>query len=178
MREMTVFTHRRPDDVAEALRKLAEAMSAAGVRLRLDAEESAKHGSLGLPGVELDAEIERDVELCIVLGGDGTILRALQVYAGTDVPIFAINYGEIGFLATVEPEDIDEGIRRALAKDFELLHLPAVEVKLDGETRSASASPSSPTRSTARRRGASAATVSSSPRPPARPATTSPTAAP
>ena len=137
MREMTVFTHRRPDDVAEALRKLAEAMSAAGVRLRLDAEESAKHGSLGLPGVELDAEIERDVELCIVLGGDGTILRALQVYAGTDVPIFAINYGEIGFLATVEPEDIDEGIRRALAKDFELLHLPAVEVKLDGETRTA-----------------------------------------
>ena len=38
-----------------------------------------------------------------MLGGDGTILRALQRYAGTDVPVFAINFGEIGFLATVEP---------------------------------------------------------------------------
>ena len=38
-----------------------------------------------------------------MLGGDGTILRALQRYANTGVPVFAINFGEIGFLATVEP---------------------------------------------------------------------------
>ena len=38
-----------------------------------------------------------------MLGGDGTILRALRHYAGTGVPVFAINFGEIGFLATVEP---------------------------------------------------------------------------
>ena len=65
-----------------------------------------------------------------MLGGDGTILRALQRYAGTDVPVFAINFGEIGFLATVEPGDIEDGIRRALIGDFELLRLPAIV--LDG----------------------------------------------
>ena len=134
---MTVLTHRRADDVRDALRTLAERAAAAGVTLRLDAEESEKHGALGLPGVTLDAEIKRDVELCIVLGGDGTILRALQYYAGTDVPVFAINYGEIGFLATVEPTDIEAGVRRALDRDFELLHLPAVVVELDGGTRTA-----------------------------------------
>ena len=76
-----------------------------------------------------------EVELCVVLGGDGTILRALQRYAGTDVPVFAVNFGEIGFLATVEPEDIEDGIRRALDGDFELLRLPAIVLDAPGGAR-------------------------------------------
>jgi NAD+ kinase len=76
--------------------------------------------------VLVDAPTKQDVELCIVLGGDGTILRALRCYARTGVPVFAINFGAIGFLATVEPEDIEDGIRRALTGDFELLRLPGI----------------------------------------------------
>jgi NAD+ kinase len=78
--------------------------------------------------VEVDAEVKDAVELCVVLGGDGTILRALQRYQGTNVPVFAINFGVIGFLATVEPRDIEDGIRRALTGDFELLGLPGIAV--------------------------------------------------
>jgi NAD+ kinase len=44
--------------------------------------------------------------------------------------VFAVNFGEIGFLATIEPRDIDDGIRRALAGDFELLRLPGMVVDL------------------------------------------------
>jgi len=66
----------------------------------------------------------------MVLGGDGTILRALQRYASTDVPVFAINFGEIGFLAAVEPQDIEDGISRALSGQFELLRLPAIVLEL------------------------------------------------
>ena len=44
-----------------------------------------------------------------MLGGDGTILSTLRLYAGTGVPVFAINFGTIGFLATVEPEELEEG---------------------------------------------------------------------
>jgi NAD+ kinase len=69
---------------------------------------------------------KQDVELCIVLGGDGTILRALQFYVGTHVPVFAVNFGAIGFLATIEPSELDEGMRRALAGEFELLRLPGI----------------------------------------------------
>jgi NAD+ kinase len=130
MREMTVFTHRRPDDTGPALSELIAAAGAAGVRLRFDPEETSKLGLEPGPAVMLDAEILRDVELCVVLGGDGTILRALQHYAGTGVPVFAINFGEIGFLATVEPQD-PEGISRALRGDFELLRLPAIMLELE-----------------------------------------------
>jgi NAD+ kinase len=126
VREITVLTHRRPTDTAEALRRVAAQAAAAGVTLRLDEQESRKHDLRGQPGVELDAPLKDDVELCLVLGGDGTILRALQMYAGTGVPVFAVNFGEIGFLATIEPADLDQGIERALTGDFELLRLPAI----------------------------------------------------
>jgi NAD+ kinase len=125
-RAMTVFTHRSPSDSGPALRRLAQAAAQAGIVLRLDPEETRKHGLAPGPGLELDAPVSEEVELCLVLGGDGTILRALQLYASTQVPVFAVNFGEIGFLATVEPEELDEGIARAFAGDFELLRLPAI----------------------------------------------------
>jgi NAD+ kinase len=123
---MTVFTHRRPEDTTAALERLAEHAAHAGVTLRLDEEETRKHGLLTGPGIEVNAPVKDGVELCVVLGGDGTILRAMQRYAGTEVPVFAINFGEIGFLATVERSDTDDGIRRALSGDFELLRLPGI----------------------------------------------------
>jgi NAD+ kinase len=134
---MTVFTHRRPAETGAALETLAARAASEQIVLRLDAEETAKHRLAAKPGVLLDAELKEDVELCIVLGGDGTILRALQCYAGTDVPVFAINFGEIGFLATVEPENIDDGIRRAFSSDFELLRLPGIVLELHGEQQTA-----------------------------------------
>jgi NAD+ kinase len=133
MRAITVFTHRDTADTAATLAELAAEAARAGVTLRLDREETEKHGLTDAPpAVELNAPVVDDVELCVVLGGDGTILRALQRYAGTPVPVFAINFGEIGFLATVERKQSSDGIRRALDGDFELLRLPAIVLDMPG----------------------------------------------
>jgi NAD+ kinase len=126
VREITVFTHRHTAQTAAALELLVARAAQAGVTLRLDEDETRKHGLKTGPGVLVDAPAKEDVELCVVLGGDGTILRALRCYARTGVPVFAINFGAIGFLATVEPENIEDGIRRALTGDFELLRLPGI----------------------------------------------------
>jgi NAD+ kinase len=107
------------------------------VLLRFDEEETTKHALEPSESMAVNAPVKRDVELCVVLGGDGTILRALQHYIGTEVPVFAINFGEIGFLATVEPQDIEAGIRRALEGDFELLRLPAIQLELPDGRRTA-----------------------------------------
>jgi NAD+ kinase len=125
-REITVLTHHRPDDTQTALERLAAQAAEAGVTLRLDEEETRKHGLTDSPGLALNTPLAEDVELCFVLGGDGTILRALALYAGTGVPVFAVNFGEIGFLSTVEPADLEDGIERALRGNFELLRLPAI----------------------------------------------------
>jgi NAD+ kinase len=132
VRRMTVLTHNRVADTGPALARLIEQAGKAGVTLRFDDEETRKHALAAAPGVEVDAALRSDVELCVVLGGDGTILRALRCYAGTGVPVFAVNFGEIGFLATVEPEELGSGIKRALSGDFELLRLPAIVVGTAG----------------------------------------------
>ncbi len=109
LRSVTVLTHSRPQQIAKTLERLIADAREAGVLLRFDCDETAKLGLRPSEHVVCDAEPSLDVELCIVLGGDGTILKALRLYARTRVPVFAVNFGEVGFLATVEPEDLDDG---------------------------------------------------------------------
>jgi NAD+ kinase len=127
-----VLTHRRSEETARALGELAVMARAAGVILSFNEEEAAKHGSLVGNGVVVRAGTSEvaasDADICIALGGDGTILNALRLHAGTGVPVFGINFGEMGFLATVDREAMHEGFTRALAGDFEVLTLPGIEV--------------------------------------------------
>jgi len=123
-----VFTHRRPAETAPAIGMMLELARAAGAVLRFDGEETSKHHLQPQDGLELDAAVLGDVDICFALGGDGTILTALRTYAGTGVPVFAVNFGEIGFLATVDRESARSGIRRAFAGDFDVLRLPGIAV--------------------------------------------------
>jgi NAD+ kinase len=132
-RAATVLSHARPAQTGGALRALIEAAAREGVVLRFDPDETRKYALAPRDGFVLDAPLSDDVELCVALGGDGTILRALRRYAGTSVPVFAVNYGEVGFLATVDPDeddfDLTEAFERALAGDFEVLTLPALALE-------------------------------------------------
>jgi NAD+ kinase len=128
IRTATILTHRRPGDTEPALRGLIELAGEAGVRLRFDAEETRKHELPDSPLIERNAAVDPAVDICFALGGDGTILSALRAYAGTGVPVFAVNFGEMGFLATVDREEARSGCVRALAGDFEVLSLPGIEL--------------------------------------------------
>lgn len=59
-----------------------------------------------------------DLELVIVLGGDGTILRAAELVRGSNVPMLGVNLGHVGFLAESERDDLPATISRALARDY------------------------------------------------------------
>ncbi len=67
---------------------------------------------MGIPGVPLE---EMDADIVIVVGGDGTLLRALQK---TDAKVIGVNGGSVGFLAEIDHDDIAGGIRRLLAEDY------------------------------------------------------------
>jgi NAD+ kinase len=128
IRAATVFTHRRPAETGPAILELLEVAREAGAVLRLDPDETRKHGLEPADGLELNASVERDVDICFALGGDGTILSALRTYARTGIPVFAINFGEIGFLATVDRDQALSGFKRAFAGDFEVLSLPGISI--------------------------------------------------
>jgi NAD+ kinase len=130
VRTAVVFTHTRPDQTAEALRATAEAASRASCTLFADSEELRKHGA-GITGLEPCEEPPKQVDLCLVLGGDGSILQALRTYAHTDIPVLGVNFGTIGFLAAAEREDLASTLERAFSGDFEVMTLPGLAPGID-----------------------------------------------
>jgi NAD+ kinase len=135
VKRVAVFTHRKTAQTRGALRELIEAARRSGVTLVMTEDELRKHELSPGEGIEVgDAVAPSDVDLCVVLGGDGTILTALRHFAGTGVPVFAVNYGEVGFLATIDPDGLGGDFERAFAGDFETLELPTISVgRPDGE---------------------------------------------
>jgi NAD+ kinase len=126
-RRVSLHTHHRVEDTREAVRKLREAVSATGGEVLVSAEDAAKLGAEGFTVTENPAA--EKVDVAVALGGDGTMLQALRDYAGTGVPVFTFNFGAVGFLATMEPGELDEGIRRVIEGDFETLQLPTLGIE-------------------------------------------------
>jgi NAD+ kinase len=118
VRSAAVVTHGR-DGVDDALARLQAVAEHNGVELHLDEEQDARP------------------DIAIVLGGDGTMLRALRRFLGTGVPVFGVNYGRVGFLTAITGDQLEEGINRVFAGDYRCVDLATVEVDVDGETRTA-----------------------------------------
>jgi NAD+ kinase len=128
IRSATVLTHRRPSETRPAIEALIDLARASDAIMYVDPDETRKHRLEHGPGVETDVDGRMDVDICFALGGDGTILTALRKYAGTGVPVFAVNFGEIGFLATVDREQARSGFELAFAGKYEVLSLPGIAV--------------------------------------------------
>jgi NAD+ kinase len=132
MKTAALITHSHPPAATEAVAVAIEVASEiGGWRLVATTDELAKHGVVAA-GVEVASDDEPRPDICLVLGGDGSILHALRRYARTGVPVFGVNFGTVGFLAAVERDEAAEGIRRALAGEIETVELPGLEVSLDG----------------------------------------------
>jgi NAD+ kinase len=130
MKTAALITHSHPPAATDAVPVAVTAARAADWRLVADQSELDKHGA-SAAGIELERADETP-DLCLVLGGDGTILHALRRFAHTDVPVFGVNFGTVGFLAAVERAEAEAGIARAFAGEIETIQLPAVRVEADG----------------------------------------------
>ncbi len=133
-RVAALITHGHPPATTDAVALAIAAALEAEWRLVATAEELAKHGAAAA-GIETVDQLPRQADLCLVLGGDGSILYALRHFAGSGVPVFGVNFGTVGFLAAVEREDANEGMRRAFAGETETIDLPGLEVKVGDELR-------------------------------------------
>ncbi len=130
MKTAALITHSHPPAATEAVSVAVAAAADAGWRLVADRGELEKHGEAAA-GVELERDGESP-DLCLVLGGDGSILHALRRFSGTEVPVFGVNFGTVGFLAAVERPRAKEGIARAFAGEIETIELPAIRAEVGG----------------------------------------------
>ncbi len=84
-------------------------------------------------GVELVDDPER-AQLVVAVGGDGTILRILARLLGTGIPVIGVNFGRVGFLASIEPEELETDLKRVFAGEYRVIEQPTLEAQLDGRT--------------------------------------------
>jgi NAD+ kinase len=84
-------------------------------------------------GVELVVEPER-AQLAVAVGGDGTILRTLARLLGTGIPVIGINFGRVGFLASIAPDRLEDDLARVFAGEYRTIEQPTLAAQLDGQS--------------------------------------------
>ncbi len=93
------------------------------------ADIQAEYGPLAAPTELLGQDVElAGVELVMVLGGDGTILRGAELVRESDVPLLGVNLGHIGFLAESERADLAETVRWIAGRDYTVEERMTIEV--------------------------------------------------
>jgi NAD+ kinase len=131
VRRAAVVTHGKRETIGPALERLEEVARQQGVELVLPPDEREKHGRTdGAAPVE-------DADLAVVLGGDGTMLRALNRFLGTAVPVIGVNFGRVGFLSSIGADELASGLARVFAGEYDVVELPTLAVEAGGATRSA-----------------------------------------
>ena len=123
-RTVLVVAHTgRPAAVRNA-RLVVGRLTAAGLNVRVLAPEAADLGCAGADVVPAEPDAAADTEMVIVLGGDGTLLRAAEMARPAGAPLLGVNLGHVGFLAEAEPDDL------ASAVDQVVEHAYAVEERM------------------------------------------------
>ncbi len=140
MRTVLLVVHPGRGEAAETARRVAKALGGSGIGLRVLSSEAADRGRLYLDPADLRAagaavevvegadRAAEGCELVLVLGGDGTFLRAAELARNAEIPVLGINLGRIGFLAEAEAEAIDGILEHVIARDYRVEHRMALDI--------------------------------------------------
>jgi NAD+ kinase len=129
-RTVLLVVHPGRDEATETARRVQKVLGDNGISLRVLSAEAVDRGSLHLAPddmraigaeievVDADPQAAEGCELVLVLGGDGTFLRAAELARNAGIPVLGVNLGRIGFLAEAEAEHIDQVLEHVVARDY------------------------------------------------------------
>ncbi len=132
-RKILVLAHTGRQDAMAAAQQACTRLSALGLTPVMRPEEAsglrAAYGAAAAPTETLGEEVTLDgIELVMVLGGDGTILRAAELVRSREIPLLGVNLGHVGFLAESERADLDEAVRWVAERDYSVEERMTIEV--------------------------------------------------
>ncbi|GAB2646721.1 NAD kinase [Prescottella soli] len=143
-RQILLVAHTGRAEITETARRVAEICARAGIALRLlenevdvDRVESFAGGP-DRPVVSVVPEgpgAASDCEMVIVLGGDGSFLRAAELAQSADVPVLGINLGRIGFLAEAEAEHLEKAMDQVVRREYRIEYRMTLDVLVRVEDR-------------------------------------------
>ena len=130
VKRIAIITHRRPSaETNDALLRVLDLCGRMSVQAVLTEREVEKYPAAGEKEVRLVPSLDREeVEMCVALGGDGTILRAFSRFPGLETPILGVNFGRVGFLSAISPGEIPERLQQIFEDGHELVQLALLEL--------------------------------------------------
>ena len=129
-REILLVPHANRQQNLEATSRAAELLQGAGITVRVCADEKVLPG---LKHVSHTEDAAAGCELVLVLGGDGTFLRAADMARAVDIPVLGINLGHVGFLAEWEVESLDQALVRVIEKRYRVEDRLTIDVSIFDE---------------------------------------------
>lgn len=133
-RNILVVAHAGREDTVAAAWRVIQSLRDAGARPVLAADDSAELRVVDEHFADVDVlgdtVAQEELELAIVLGGDGTILRAAELVRGCAAPVLGINMGHVGFLAEIDRDDMDAAVRRVIDRDYDVEERLALSVRV------------------------------------------------
>lgn len=141
-RDVLLVTHSGRAEAIEVARRLIAGLTSAGVGVRVPVEELAdlttgagSDPATPVPCTPWEPEQPGSCELVVVIGGDGTILRAAEYAVAIDVPLLGVNLGHVGFLAEFESDDVPDVVARIVNREYRVEERTALSVRVlhDGE---------------------------------------------
>ena len=146
-RNILLVVHTGRDEATEVARRVEKVLGDNGIGLRLLSAEAVDRGPLHLApddmralGVEIevvdaDERAAEGCELVLVLGGDGTFLRAAELARNVEIPVLGVNLGRIGFLAEAEADHIDTVLEHVIKRNYRVEERMTLDVvvRADGK---------------------------------------------
>jgi NAD+ kinase len=120
-----------PQRAAAYAERAARFLTGQGVEVRIPAPYAE---AIGLPHLAHELEtFPLGLDFAVSLGGDGTMLRTVDLVASEGVPVLGVNLGQLGYLAEVEPAQLEDALRRALAGEYEISERMLLSVVVDSD---------------------------------------------
>jgi NAD kinase len=125
---MLVLAHTGRESARRSATQVIERLTGAGVAVRVTEAEVPELECVGATVVPAGPKAAEDAELVIVLGGDGTLLRAAELARPAGTPLIGVNLGHVGFLADAEPDGLTRTVDHLLAGDYRVEERMTIDV--------------------------------------------------
>jgi NAD+ kinase len=122
-----VVPHRGRPEARALAEQVVTWFETQGVKVRIPESDAVGFDQLAVP---VD-EFAGGLDLAVSLGGDGTMLRTVDLAYEAGVPVLGVNVGQLGYLAEVEPADIDVALERLLAGDYSVSDRMMLQVTIE-----------------------------------------------
>ncbi|WP_030452213.1 NAD kinase [Herbidospora cretacea] len=133
-RSVLITTHTGREAAVESARLVIDRLLKEGLTVRVLADEADEVARSGVEVVPADERAAFGAEIIVVLGGDGTLLRAAEISRPTGVPLLGVNLGHVGFLAEAEVEDLHVVVDRVVDGRFEVEERMTLDVTVRNGT--------------------------------------------